>query len=173
VASTGNERYYADGEAVELAPSDLVCIDTRVGTGIAGVAPEVRRIASAGEEVRSGLVLVRSAELTDDVASALDAGGALHPVFVDPTGGLAVVLPEVRVEATTARQQQVVEEEARSADLPAEVEHKGDSQLVLRPSSGRGADALALANRIYEAAHPAMSQPRLLRVVEPPRPAPS
>ena len=69
----------------------------------------------------------------------------MHPVY-RAEGALVVVLPEVRVEG---------EDEARLAELVnavagAHVAEHAQGRVVAVPDSGRGEDALAIANELAE-----------------------
>jgi hypothetical protein len=84
-------------------------------------------------------------------------------VYRTEDGSLVAVLPEVRVEAPPAALSEI-------ADRPgAHVTDRTDDRITLRPDSGRGEDALALANELAEAGAD-VSQPRFVRVVGRPEP---
>jgi hypothetical protein len=112
--------------------------------------------------------MLPSAEVPDDVAHALDQAGALQPVYRSADGALVVVLPEVRIDLADTEQASQLHDYLASHDLTSEVLRDTGEQVVLRPTSNRGDDALSLANSIEETVHPPMSQARFLRIV--PRP---
>jgi len=93
---------------------------------------------------------------------ARDAGEA--PVYRAEDGSLVAVLPEVRVESEDPS----VLEEVTSSLRDARVTLRTEERLVIVPDSGRGEDALALANRLAESFDLAVAQARFRRVV--PRP---
>ena len=163
----GDTYYYdADGSQVPLRAADKVAVDWGAAAN-AQIAPnELAALKEHGTELRGDVAMLPSAALTHPVAEALDKAGALHPVFKSDDGGLVVVLPEVRIEAANEAQAAKVREYIDSTD--SELVRESGDQLVVRPTSHRGADALTLANRIAEEMNPPMTQARLLRVV--PRP---
>jgi hypothetical protein len=112
--------------------------------------------------------MLPSAAVSDDVAQALDKAGALQPVYRSVDGALVVVLPEVRIELADTAQGKELRAYLESFELGSEVLRDTGEQVVLRPTSNRGDDALNLANAIEEAVHPPLSQARFVRIV--PRP---
>ena len=86
------------------------------------------------------------------------------PVFRAEDGSLVAVLPEVRVES---EKPEVLDAVAASL-TGAAVTERTDERLVITPESGRGEDALALANHLAESFDLDVSQARFRRVV--PRP---
>jgi hypothetical protein len=111
-------------------------------------------------------VLVAQADLPSGLIEELDRGAAVHPVFRYERSQI-VVLPEVRVEVH-GEQQARLRAALESGRLAADIERDDGDRLVLRPRSGRGVDALALANSLQETVKPALAQARFVRVV--PRP---
>jgi hypothetical protein len=83
-------------------------------------------------------------------------------------GTLLVALPEVRVELPEAQRGQL-DSMARVGPIRSEVEDAGGGSVVMRPLSGRGADALQLANAVHERLHPELAQARFLRMIPSPR----
>jgi len=90
----------------------------------------------------------------------------VHPVFRSEDGSRVVVLPEVRVEASDPEK---LAELGRSLTT-ARITQESADRLVIEPDSGRGADALALANTLAESADADLAQARFLRVVTRPGP---
>ena len=97
-----------------------------------------------------------------DAPAALEAGEA--PVYEAEDGSTLAVLPEVRVECADPA---VLDAVAASLS-GATVTDRSEERLVIRPDSGRGEDALALANHVHEAFDVDVAQARFRRVV--PRP---
>ena len=104
---------------------------------------------------------VRLARLVDP-PTAVEAGDA--PVYEAEDGSTLAVLPEVRVECADPA---VLDAVAASLS-GATVTDRSEERLVIRPDSGRGEDALALANHVHEAFDVDVAQARFRRVV--PRP---
>jgi hypothetical protein len=160
--------YYAAGQKVTLEPDEQhlavdrnaakeAGLDARIGATV--VAAAVR----AGADV---LVTPRSS-LTADMIKQLQDAGALQPVYKYNQATI-VAMPEVRVEFDTPEQRQSVKDLLSSKTSDVEITEDTPDRMVLRPVSGRGEDALSLANRIHENASPAAVSPRFVQFV--PRP---
>ena len=165
------EAYYYDvnGSRLPLSPADEVAVDLAAAHEANLPKGALADLTAGAKELRAGVVMLARDRLPSDVADSLQAAGALHPVFGDGGDGLVVVLPEVRIEATDAKQAEEVRRFLESGEVRSEVIRDSADRMVVRPiSRGRGADALTLANRVEEAVHPRMAQARFLRVV--PRP---
>ena len=93
----------------------------------------------------------------------LDQDDALLPVF-QYEDALVVVLPEVRVEIAAGDETEV-HRFLEQADVPNQVLTDRGTRLVVRPDSGRGEDALRLANELQESVPVEMAQARFLRRV--------
>lgn len=165
---TFGDAYYYDvnGSQVPLRAADKVAVDWSAAANAHLPADELAALKKQGTELRGDVAMLPAAAVPHPVADALDEAGALHPVFKSDDGGLVVVLPEVRIEAEDEAQAAKLREYIGSTD--SEMVRDTGEQMVVRPTSHRGADALTLANRIAEDMHPPMTQARLLRVV--PRP---
>ena len=79
-------------------------------------------------------------------------------------GSLITVLPEVRVEC----EDPAVLDAVSSSLRDARVTQRTDERLVIEPTSGRGEDALALANHLAESFDLEVAQARFRRII--PRP---
>ena len=158
--------FYAGGERHELALVDgKLAVDTR-GAFEAGVGDAIQSVA-ASSRLPGGLTIVDRDTLNADVRAQLESARLLHPVYSSGRA-LVVLLPEVRVEFD-ANQEAATMNAVRTSPVEAEITGSTAERLSLRPRSGRGGDALDLANYIYENAHPAASSVRMLQVV--PKPA--
>lgn len=157
---TDGSYYWADGRKVPLDPTDQVVVD--LGSGSAGSRASLESLRDKGTALSRSLVMVARAD-----ADELPAGGTprLQPVFRAEDGTLVAVLPEVRVEAAPARLDEVV-----GLLSGAHVTERTEERLVLVPDSGRGEDALRIANELAESGGLEVSQARFVRVV--PRPGP-
>lgn len=170
----GGAYYWARAEKVPLDDTSLVAVDVPAAKRARLWDGDLEDAADgAGARRADDLVLVPTAELPAELRDRLREAGAVQPVLGhDDT--LLVVLPEVRVETgdadTAASLRSVVQ--AYADDVA--VEQLAPGRFVLRPSSGRGEDALKLANHVYERVRPDASQARFLRVVtgkDPPAPS--
>jgi hypothetical protein len=161
------EKYFwAGGKRHELAVAGgKLAFDTRKAAE-AGVASAVENLAITSK-LPGGLTIVDRDSLRADVWLALESASLLHPVYTSGRA-LVVLLPEVRVEFD-GDQKAATMQALSTSPVAAEVTGSSSDRLSLRPRSGSGADALDLANYIYEHAHPAASSVRMLQVV--PKPA--
>ncbi len=142
-----------------------------LGAASAGQVPEqaLDALRQSGVELRQGIVLVDEDAVPSEAARALDSAGALQPVFSGGGESLMVVLPEVRIETDGSEEAARVRTYLDSSRFDIDVEEDAERErFVVRPRSGRGADALKLANEVAEAVNPAMAQARFLRVVPKP-----
>lgn len=154
--------YYAGGERHELDPvHELVAVDVR---GAEGAEPgyELGTLAVVSR-LPGGLAIVDRAALGDARHARLQAAGLLQRVYRSGRA-LVVPMPEVRVELD-AGQQEAVRAASAAAPMSVETVDETPERMTLRPSTGRGEDALDLANFIYEHAHPAAASARMLQVV--------
>jgi hypothetical protein len=165
---SGYYYYYAAGKPISLTlDEEWMAVDKqRLAEAGAGRAVE-KAVRDSSRPLRGDLVLVRCDALTGEQRDALAQRGASHPVF-HAEGATLVALPEVRVEDSSPRRQAALHDWLRQHTGEAEVvEDRGD-RIVLRPTSGRGLDALTLANHLGEQVRPEMAQPRFLRIAERP-----
>jgi hypothetical protein len=155
--------YYAGGKRIplELDP-EHVAVDLGVVESREGKRPDPATVEGA-EELRSGLYLVERSALSADVRQRLDQEDALLPVF-HYEDALVVILPEVRVEVAAGGETEV-HRFLEQADVPNEILADRGTRLVVRPDSGRGEDALRLANELQESVPVEMAQARFLRKV--------
>jgi hypothetical protein len=160
------DYYYAAGKPVRLTPDEeWIAVDARRSEAADSTGSVQAVLRDASRPLRGDLVLVRRGALSDPQLDALSKQGAIHPAF-HAEGATLVALPEVRVEESSPERQKAVRRWLRQHGDEAEiVEDRGD-RIVLRPTSGRGQDALALANRLTEQVGPEMAQPRFLRIVD-------
>ena len=155
--------YYAGGKRIPLElDSEHVAIDLSEAESRQGRRPDPAMVEGA-EELRSGLYLVERSALPTDLRRRLDQDDALLPVF-QYEDALVVVLPEVRVEIAEGGETEV-HRFLEQADVPNQVLTDRGTRLVVRPDSGRGEDALRLANELQESVPVEMAQARFLRRV--------
>lgn len=159
--ATGGSYYWAGGRKIPLLPSDQVVVDLDSETGCTVPA---RGLRGKGRLLSGSLLLLPRAEAERALGEAVATASGVHPVFRTEDGSLVAVLPQVRVEASAPG---TLDEVARALSH-ARVVERSDERLVLEPDSGRGEDALALANRVAETTSADVSQARFIRVV--PRP---
>ncbi len=166
---TQKSYYWAGDRKIPLDPStDWIAVDfARMSALPKGVQ---QRIGKGGQpRAFKGMIhLVSRRAVPDDVYAKLDRASAILPVYRHGDT-LLVAFPEVRVEAQRTQRSKIrsiVEQGPKKATITGQ---RGET-VVLRPVSGRGVDAIALANTLYETVHPRMAQARFVRIV--PRPDP-
>jgi hypothetical protein len=162
----GDTYYWAGGRRIPLAASSDVVIDLDSAAGAGLAAPQLDGLRAAGRSLTGSLLMVPGADAAATLGDGLGALSGVHPVYRSEDGSLVVVLPEVRVEASDPGALGAV----RRSLTTAHVVEETDDRLVLAPDSGRGADALALANELAESRSTDLAQARFVRVV--PRPGP-
>ena len=153
--------YYAGGQKIELVPDpDRVAVDlSRVRTRSA----LVRVTLEAGEPLVGKIRLVQRKDLPLRTLASLEKQSALQPVFTHGDS-VIVVLPEVRVEVKPGQRKEL-DSLVRSGGIQTAIEKDAVGRVVLRPLSGKGADALTLANTLHETLKPPMAQAHFLRRV--------
>lgn len=158
----GQAYYYAGGQRRGLTGCDLVAVDLDA-VGVQGKGLEELR--SSGRPLTGAVVLVDGEAAARLLGDRLEEAPGVHPVY-EAEGALVVVLPEVRVEGGVEALRQVERRTADRAGVDAE-----EGRLVLRPRSGRGQEALDLANELAESAEEDeldLAQPRFLRITQRP-----
>jgi hypothetical protein len=160
--------YYAGGRKIELERDDEhVAVDQKAAES-AGVDARSAVAGAAPARGGGGVVLAERAALAPKTLAALRKAGALQPVYKRERA-IVVALPEVRIEFDDARQRRAVKTCLSRGDGPKHVVVEETNEwIVVRPLSGNGKDALAIANDVYEKAHPAASSVRFLQFVPKP-----
>jgi hypothetical protein len=155
--------FWAGGKKIPLFDSNTLAIDLNVAE-IAGVKEAFQHGA---RNVGRGLIFIDETSLSAQAWKRLDTVGAIHPVYRTADESELVVFPEVRVEVDSIESEEQVEALVKRSGFGIVVEStKG--RITIRPNSGRGEDALRIANRVFEQLHPNLSQARFMRIV--PRP---
>jgi hypothetical protein len=161
VTQPGSSYYWAGGRKIPLLPTDDVALDLDSDVARSARSPG---LGAKGRQLSRSLLLVPREVAEQALGEATATAPGVHPVFRTEDGGLVAVLPQVRVEAADPR---ILDEASRSVSQ-ARVVERTDERLVLEPTSGRGEDALALANRLAETIAADVSQARFVRVVRRP-----
>lgn len=160
-------HYWAGGERHALEPAaDWLAIDTRAADE-AGLGREVAALP-VGSTLPSGMIFVERADCDDDLCTRLSAAGAAREAYRSGRA-LVVLMPEVRLEIDEGRDGDALRA-VEASGVPAEITDEGSGRMTLRPRSGKGEDALDLANYLHKHLRPAASSVRMLQVVpKPPR----
>jgi hypothetical protein len=157
--------YYAGGRRIELEAADeFVALDEK-SADAAGLAVDVGD--APVRRLPGGVVIAQRSQIDDARLASLSKSGALRPVFKRDRA-LIVALPEIRVEFDNAEQRQAVKAAIAEAPVEVTVSNESASGLVLRPTSGLSDDTLAVANYVYERAHPAAASVRFVQFVPKP-----
>jgi hypothetical protein len=158
--------YYAGGQKVDLhKDDDYVGVDQSLAP--AGLIADLASAFAGAPQMSGGVVLAPRSSIGAAAMASLQAAGATRPVF-RRGAALMVALPEVRVEMDDPLQRHAVDELLADPAHGMLIKEEGAGRLVLTPASGSAADALRMANKIYEEAHPASSSVRFLQFT--PRP---
>ena len=175
---TTDAYFWSHGEKIPLSGGNEIAVDLGAAAK-AGLSPaQLEPTRQKGRELTSQLVLLDADELSESERERLESASAVHPVYRTDDETLVVVLPEVRVETSDPTKRKRLQDLVDRGPTDAVVEETKPGRLVLHPKSGRGADALELANQVVEQVHPDLAQARFLRVVrrpdlDPPRKKPS
>jgi hypothetical protein len=160
--------YYAGGRKIDLVrDDDHVAVDQKAAER-AGVDARSAVAGAGPARGGGGVVLAEKAALDSKLLAALRKAGALQPVYKRERA-IVVALPEVRIEFDHPRQRRAVKTWLSRADAPKHaIVEETDDWIVVRPLSGNGKDALAIANDVYEKAHPAAASVRFVQFVPKP-----
>jgi hypothetical protein len=160
--------YWAGGQRIPLAASGEVLVDLGV-VHDAGISDAVvQHIRDSGRRLTDTLTLLSADALPEELTRRGPSPSGVHPVFLATDGTLVAALPEVRVESHDPERLDQVRRMIDDDALSATIKSEGKGRMVLEPTSGRGADALSLANKLSEGVRLDVAQARFLRVI--PRP---
>jgi hypothetical protein len=159
--------YYAGRDRIELEPEEeWVAVDaTCLGRGKRDTA--LRKRLERERPVTGDVYVVGRKELSDADVGRLDRKGAVQPVFKHGRARI-IVLPEVRASLREEKDTRALKRLIKKPEYKAEIVRQSGRRVVLRPASGRGLDALTIANRLKEEGEATVAQARFIRMV--PRP---
>jgi hypothetical protein len=162
---SSGQYYWAGGEKVPLATDPHIAVDqTSAQTQGLWDGELATAAETAGYQIGDGLIMLPKEAVSSALRGRLDQTGASAPVYrVDET--LIAVLPEVRVEVAADANTADVRGAIADIDADAAVAEPKPGRLVVTPSSGRGADALDLANQIVERVRPEAAQADFVRIM--------
>ena len=160
-----SDRYYwAGGRKVPLATDRHIAVDQTSAERHGLWEGELASTAdTAGHQIGDGLVMLPSDTVSSELRGRLDQTGASAPVY-SADESLIAVLPQVRMEVTPGTNASDVRAAIANIDAGASVNEPKPGRFVVTPSSGRGADALDLANQIVEQLRPEAAQARFVRI---------
>lgn len=160
-----SEFYYAGGRKVELDRDEEYVAIVQEAAHRAGLDTQVETASKASPRRGGGVVLAERSALDEKTLASLRDAGALQPVYRN-NQAVMVALPEVRVEFDTAEQRHAVMDVlADRHALPHEISESTDYSLIVQPASGKGDDALKIANEIQQRGHPAAASVRFIQFV--------
>lgn len=163
------ESYYAGGQKVELDRDEVYVAVVEDAARRAGLDAQVETASKDSPRRGGGVILAERSALDDKTIASLRDAGALQPVYRNKQA-VMVALPEVRVEFDTAEQHSAVMDVLTDRDaLPNTISHSTDYGMVVQPVSGKGDDALKIANEIHERGHPAAASVRFIQFVPKPK----
>lgn len=126
------------------------------------------RLLVTATDLGKGLLLIDRGEFGEAEFARLREEPGVQPVF-DAAGALVVALPEVRVEESRgAREKSAVRSWLKHRAVPLAIDEV-DGRFTVHLESGRGRDALDLANALVEDLGPEMAQARFVRLVRKPQ----
>ena len=157
--------FYAAGKRVTLTvESSLWALDTEA-LAVALIAESIRkRILANARHLRGKYVL---AHVPSSALEPLRAARAVQPVYRSADAVL-VALPEVRVEESRPETLQRLWAWIELRRERIEVSEAEAGRLTLRPASGDGVEALAIANALQEEITPQLAEARFIRSIESP-----
>jgi hypothetical protein len=164
-----SESYYAGGRKVELDRDEEYVAVVQEAAHRAGLDAQVETASKDSPRRGGGVVLAERSALGEKTIASLSDAGALQPVYRN-NQAVMVALPEVRIEFDTAEQRNAVMDVLSDRDtLPHTISHNTDSGMVVEPVSGKGDDALKIANEVQERGHPAAASVRFIQFVPKPK----
>jgi hypothetical protein len=168
--SITNAYYWADGQKVSLDPDPHIAVNQDDAARHGLWEGELSEVAdSDGNDLGNGLVIVPENAVSEELRGRLDETGSSAPVY-RKDNSLIAVLPEVRMETASGTTAQQVRSAIAPVDSDAVIDESKPGRFVVKPSSGRGADALDLANRLAEELKPEAAQARFIEIT-PPQPS--
>lgn len=163
----GDGYYWAGGQKVALTADSRIAVDESRARDQGLWSGELSAAAqSAGHTVGEGMVLLPATSVSNRLREQLDRSGASAPVY-RADDSLIVVKPEVRMETAATTSASEVRTAIDHVDSDAAVHEPNPGRYVVTPSSGRGADALKIANRLAEELRPEVAQARFVRITPP------
>ena len=158
--------YYASGHPVELTLDETwLAIDTGQ-LKAAGITPrQEAALLKDAHPLRGQLILVKRQAIPPKKLGVLSRRGVAQPVF-NSNGALLIALPEVRVEESSSQRRRALLRWIREHGDVVEIVEDNGAKIVLRPTSGHGVEAIAVANQLNEQIGLELAQPRFVRVVK-------
>lgn len=162
--STTTNYYYARGEKVEL---DLVDEYRAIDMHKIGRRTKLRQeideiVRNTRSRTYKDISIVRTDAIPSKLAKELSRRGAYQPIY-RRGDSMVVFLPEVRIEDERPEYRRKILSLLKRLEPELTVDQRSYKAKV-KPKSGRGADALELANQIQETISPDFVQARMLRV---------
>jgi len=157
MAKKNKSYYFADGKKIYLTPmADLVAYSK---VGEASPAENIRLVKKESFGVST---------TSSDSTQIRKVSAREYPVYSCEAGGYMVALPEIRVLEQTMEPTAKFKDWLTKNKKRVRILEQKRGQSVLTPVSGTGEEAIEIANEIYLAIKPSMSQPRFLRIVDRP-----
>lgn len=156
--------YYASGRKVELESADefraFESNKIRSGTKLSKEIDAL--VEDAGVHTYRNIVIVPTEAIPDRLSASLAKRDAFQPVYRHGET-ILVFLPEVRIEDDRPEYRKKIQSMLDEMAPDLKVDQRTYRAKVV-PKSGRGTDALDLANQIQEKISPDFVQARMLRV---------
>ena len=162
-----NQYYYAGGQKIPLHRVDhLVALRGQIPSK---TSPAKKLASKKGWSMplMNGLSLVDLGGIADEDLAKFASPGDMQPVYTSGNT-IMVPLPEVSVEAVDAGKRKSLQVLLDKMGGLARVETGKYGQMTVYLTSGKGDDALQLANLIHEKIRPEVASPRFMQVTSSP-----
>lgn len=162
--STTNKYYYAQGERIALQLDPQHCAIDLPKVTSASLKSDLEALCTAQAAVKHrGMLVCHRDDLAQSQLVELAEHEALQPVYRHGTT-LLLFLPEVRLEeAKVDIHSDILDWLASTGSAETKLSRSGATAKVY-PISGKGTDALELANQLQEKFSPQMVQARMVRL---------
>ncbi len=161
------QYYYAGGEKIPLhRVTHLVALRGQIPVkGVAATKLDSKKRWSM--PLTNGLSLVDSDGLAQEDLAKFASPGDMQPVYTCGNT-IMVPLPEVSVEAVDETKKKSLAKLLQKMGDRARVEQGKYGQMIVHLTSGKGDDAVELANLIHEKIRPELAAPRFMQVTSSP-----
>ena len=156
--------YYANGQKIKLEPVDeFRAIDPhRIRSGTKLRRDVEKLIRDTGSRAYRNVSIVPTEAVPVEMSEELSTRNAFQPVY-KRGDSMMIFLPEVRIEEDRPEYRKKIQSMLKKLEPDLSIDQRSYRTKV-KPKSGRGADALDLANEIQETVAPDFVQARMLRV---------
>lgn len=160
--------YYAGGQKIPLEPvKDLVALRGSAATAVSSTMEKAASKSPRSMELMDGMSLVDVSDVPATDLQKFSTAGDAQPVY-QAGSTMMIPLPEVCVEPANDSQKKSVNKLLKGLGDRARVETGKYGQITVHLTSGRGDDAVQLANEIHEQIDSGVASPRFMQVTSSP-----